>query len=154
MNKTEIDNPSSDFRLEISRIISASAEKLFDAWITPELLVKWWGPKNVICPSASIDLKVGGKYKIANQFEDGSILWIYGIFDQIIRPEKLVYTWNLNEGQDGPELVTVSFSPKGKSTKVTIIHERISSLEIYQSHTAGWQGCLDSLALQIKAPIN
>ena len=67
--------------LVVRRRINATAEKLFAAWTRPELLVRWWGPQGVACPAAEIDLRVGGSYRIANQFPDGTLVWIAGVFE-------------------------------------------------------------------------
>ena len=41
--------------LVVRRLINATREKLFAAWTEPELLVRWWGPQGVTCPTAEID---------------------------------------------------------------------------------------------------
>jgi uncharacterized protein YndB with AHSA1/START domain len=66
--------PSENLSLIVRRTIAATPARLFDAWTTPELLTQWWGPANVTCPAAEVDLRVGGQYRIANQMPDGSVL--------------------------------------------------------------------------------
>jgi uncharacterized protein YndB with AHSA1/START domain len=131
--------------LVVRRHISASPEKLFAAWTQPTLLVRWWGPLGVACPAAEIDLRVGGAYRIANQFPDGTVVWIAGIFEVIEPPHRLTYTWKL-ESQDGPlERVTVCFEAHGRATEVVVTHERIPYESARTSHERGWIGCLESL---------
>jgi uncharacterized protein YndB with AHSA1/START domain len=132
--------------LVVRRRINATREKLFAAWTEPALLMRWWGPQGVACPAAEIDLRVGGSYRIANQFPDGKVIWIVGIFEVIEPPHRLTYTWKL-ESQDGPvERVTVSFEAHGAATEVVVTHERIPDEAARTSHERGWIGCLDSLA--------
>jgi uncharacterized protein YndB with AHSA1/START domain len=131
--------------LIVRRRIHATPEKLFAAWTEPAHLVQWWGPQGVACPAAEIDLRVGGAYRIANRFPDGTIVWIAGVFELIEPPDRLVYTWRL-ESQDGPlERVTVCFDRLGASTEVVVTHERIADEATRTSHERGWGGCLDSL---------
>jgi uncharacterized protein YndB with AHSA1/START domain len=131
--------------LVVRRRINATREKLFAAWTRPEFVVRWWGPQGVACPAAEIDLRVGGSYRIANQFPDGTVVWIAGIFETIDPPHRLAYTWKL-ESKNGPvERVTVCFEAHGASTDVVVTHERIPDDSARTSHERGWIGCLDSL---------
>lgn len=136
--------------LVISKIIPASPERLFDAWTQPEQLKQWWGPESVACIEAEVDLRVGGRYRIGNQFPDGSVVWITGTFHLIDAPHKLVYSWQV--GTDShEELVTVSFYPtKDGNTEVTIMHERIPDKTARDSHQQGWFGCLSKLSLYVR----
>jgi len=131
--------------LVVRRRINAIPEKLFAAWTQPALLVRWWGPQGVACPAAEIDLRVGGSYRIANQFPDGKVIWIAGMFEVIEPPYRLTYSWKL-ESQNGPvERVTVCFVAHGVTTEVVVTHERIPDEAARTSHERGWIGCLDSL---------
>jgi len=131
--------------LIVRRRIHATPEKLFGAWTQPAHLVNWWGPQGVACPAAEIDLRVGGTYRIANRFPDGTVVWITGLFELIEPPHRLVYTWKL-ESQMGPtERVSVCFEQLADSTEVVVTHERIADEAVRTSHERGWNGCLDSL---------
>jgi uncharacterized protein YndB with AHSA1/START domain len=141
------DPQSQDPTLIVRRIIQATPERLFKAWTEPEQLKKWWGPRSVTCVDAEVDLRVGGLYRIANQFSDGKVLWISGEFQLIEPPRKLVYTWRIEPAQQPAELVTVSFEPRASgATEVIIIHEHIPNKAARDRHEQGWFGCLDGLA--------
>jgi uncharacterized protein YndB with AHSA1/START domain len=131
--------------LVVRRRISATPERLFAAWTEPALLAQWWGPRGVVCPAAEIDLRVGGSYRIANQFPDGKVLWIAGMFEVVEPPHRLAYTWKLESLNATTERVTVCFEPHGASTEVIVTHERIPDDAARTSHELGWAGCLDSL---------
>ena len=136
--------------LVITKIIPASPERLFAAWTEPEQLKKWWGPESVTCIEAEVDLRVGGRYRIGNQFADGSVVWISGRFLMIDAPRKLVYSWQVGTNSY-EELVTVSFNPAGDgNTEVTVMHERIPDKTARDSHQQGWFGCFSKLALYVR----
>lgn len=137
--------------LVVRRTIRAPAERLFAAWTEPARLRQWWGPAGVRCTDAEIDLRVGGAYRIANQFPDGDVIWITGEFEQIRAPHKLVYTWRLEPGAQPEERVTVTFAPRDDATEVIVVHERIATPEIRDRHEQGWNGCLDGLARYVAA---
>jgi uncharacterized protein YndB with AHSA1/START domain len=142
--------------LEVRRTIRASAERLYAAWTRPEQLLRWWGPRHVTCVGAEIDLRPGGRYRLANRFLDGRVLWISGAFEQVQPPHRLVYTWFLEPASDGtpppvqlpphPERITVRFEPRQDATEVIVVHERIESEVLSNQHRQGWEGCLERLA--------
>lgn len=139
--------------LVVRRTIQAPPEQLFAAWTQPEQLQRWWGPAGVVCAGAEIDLRVGGRYRIANRLADGRIVWIAGAFERIEAPRILVFTWGLEptSGPAQPERVTVRFEPRGGSvTQVVVLHERIADEAARRSHEQGWQGCLDGLTAHLQ----
>ena len=127
------------------RSIRAPAERLFDAWTQAEHLTQWWGPRGVHCPHAEVDLRVGGRYRIGNQFADGTLVWISGEFEHIARPFELIYTWLIEPATDAPERVMVRFIEADGSTQVIVTHERIADEAKRAEHEQGWFGCLDGL---------
>ena len=132
--------------LIVRQKIRAKAERLFTAWTTPEQLKLWWGPEGVKCTEAEVELRKGGRYRIANQFADGKMVWISGTFEEIERPRKLVYSWGIEPESGEAERVTVQFQESGEYTEVTVTHERIASEAVREMHEQGWLGCLGGLA--------
>jgi len=140
---------SEGLTLRTQRRIAASAERLFDAWTDPEQLTAWWGPAGVCCPAASVDLRVGGAYRIENLLPDGSTVVIEGEFVIVERPRRLVYTWHVRPGPASAERVTVAFDPVGDETDVVITHEKIPDPPTRDDHASGWRGCLEGLAAHL-----
>jgi len=145
MSTTQMLQANDERRLLVQRVILAKPERIFDAWTKPQLLSQWWGPEHVTCTSAEIDLCVGGHYRIENQMADGSTVWISGVFEQIDKPRKLVYSWSTTSESIPCERVTIYFESREEATQISIIHENIPTPELVTSHSAGWEGCLDGL---------
>ncbi|MFT7521669.1 MAG: hypothetical protein ACI9MC_003821 [Kiritimatiellia bacterium] len=135
----------SELSLIVRRVIRAPSARVFKAWTTPDQLRAWWGPKGVACCEAQVDLRPGGSYRIGNQLPDGKIIWIWGEFNTVEAPTKLIYTWNTDSSQDA-ERVTVRFEEHHDGCEVIVVHERIATEPLRVGHNAGWQGCLDGLA--------
>ena len=93
-----------------------------------------------------IYLRVGGAYRIANRLPDGTLLWIFGEFEVVDPPFRLVYTWRIDPSEPGSERVSVQFEPRGDATEVIVVHERIRDAAMRARHEQGWVGCLDNLA--------
>lgn len=144
---TPASNPvGSGKTLTTRRLIAASPERLFEIWTDPSQIQNWWGPSGVDCPFAEVDLREGGKYRIANRLDDGSVIWITGEFEAVEPPNRLIYTWRTDRTPDSIERVTVQFTRRGDQTEVSVVHQLIEDEETLQSHESGWQGCLDGLS--------
>lgn len=142
---------SADIALVVRRIIRATPEQLFEAWTEPSHLLRWWGPQGVTCEGAEVDLRVGGRYRIANALPDGRVLVLNGEFEVVERPSKLVYTWRVDGVSGTPERVTVRFERRDGATEVVVTHERITDEATRDSHRLGWEGCLDGLERHARA---
>ncbi len=64
---------------------------------------------------------------------------------EIVRPEKLVFTWSSAATSDQETVVTVECIEHGLVTQVVLTHERLSSKEMRSLHQAGWLSLLDQL---------
>lgn len=133
--------------LVVTRTYPAPREKVFRAWTEPEELKKWWaaGP-GFTTTIAEVDLRVGGKYRLGMKPPDQEVVHIVGgVYREVQRPSRLVYTWRWEDGDGSETLVTVEFHDKGSSTDVILTHEGFASQESRDQHAHGWAGCLDSL---------
>lgn len=131
--------------LHMLKTIPASPERVFEAWTDPEQLKQWWGPKDVRCVSAEVELRVGGQYRIANELPDGTVLWIGGEFEVIEKPNLLIYTWIVETENPSKERVSVRFKQHEIGTEIVLTHDLISSAVLSDQHRAGWSGCLHGL---------
>ena len=130
--------------LSIRRIIKAPPQKVFAAWTTPSLLMKWWGPAGVVCPQAEIDLRPNGAYRICNRHPDGSTTMDPWRVRARGAAERVDLFWNLGmPGADGSR-VRVRFVPHPEGTELLLAHERLESAA-RAMHLEGWTGCLEKL---------
>jgi uncharacterized protein YndB with AHSA1/START domain len=133
--------------LVVRRTIRATPERLFEAWTRAELLRAWWGPRGVSCSDASIDLRIGGRYRIDNAMPDGRTVIIDGEFLEIEAPRRLVYSWRIDDGENAPpSRVTVRFEAQREGTDVVVFHEKLPNQRARDAHEEGWNGCIDGLA--------
>jgi uncharacterized protein YndB with AHSA1/START domain len=130
--------------LSIRRIIRAPHPRVFDAWTSPDQLMQWWGPRDVQCTAAQVDLRVGGEYRIANLHSDGRVTWISGVFEIVLPPTELVYSWNIEEAGLPTSRVCVEFRPHADGTELILRHDRLVAT-VRDMHSQGWNECLDGL---------
>ena len=135
--------------LEMRRTIRTSREKAFDAWTDPGQLRQWFAvAEGFTTPLAEVDLRVGGRYRLGMKAPgDNPLLIVGGVYQEILPPEKLVFTWQW-ESADPDEtetLVTVEFYEGEGVTEIVLKHELFKDVMQRNKHGEGWVGCLDHL---------
>lgn len=136
------------YSLTISRIFQAPRARLFEAWMNPEDLKKWWHMSlDATTPIAEVDLRVGGRYTLGMTAPDSDeVMALVGKFLIVEPPELLEYTWAWEGAENEPvSTVRVEFKDLGQSTEVVITHGVFVSEQRRQQHIDGWQGCMDQL---------
>lgn len=136
-----------DTSLRLSRIIKADSETVFRAWTEPEHLERWSCPEGLRVADVHVDLRIGGKYRLRMEGPEGQFHTAVGVYREIERPKRLVYTWDWLEEDHrmGETLVTVEFNEMEGSTEVVVIHERFPNSEARDDHETGWTSCLNRL---------
>ncbi len=132
--------------LQIERSFAASAEEVFDAWSSPEVMRRWFHcGADWETPVAEVDLRVGGAVRILMRRPDGREAGAVGEYTVIDRPHRLVLTWTFDEAPANQQLLELSFSESGGKTTVVLTNRDISTDERRESQEEGWRGCLDQL---------
>ena len=129
--------------VRVARTIRADAETLFRAWTEPAELARWWRQEGDgwAFAGASIDLKVGGGFRLAMTGPDGRRHVAVGAYREIRRPVRLVFTWDWVDpaAHVGDTLVTVEFKDAGPgATEVVLVHERFADPSRMGRHEQGW----------------
>jgi uncharacterized protein YndB with AHSA1/START domain len=132
-----------DTVLEITRLIDAAPERVFDAWLQKSW-GEWAGPPGVKGEVTLMEPRVGGRYEIVMRPEGGGELTVGGTYKEIVRPSRLVMSWKWNQ-EERDTLITLTFRPKGKGTEIHMRHEGFANTDRRDSHNRGWTGTLDKL---------
>lgn len=132
--------------IRIERTFAASAEEVFDAWTSPDVMRRWFRCDSAWdTPVAEVDLQVGGKIRVVMRRPGGTEVEAHGIFTLIDRPHRLVMTWTFDDDPSNEQLLELSFIESKGTTTVLLVNSRISTDERRKQQANGWQGCLDEL---------
>jgi uncharacterized protein YndB with AHSA1/START domain len=135
--------------LLITRVFDAARSLVFKAWIEPEHLAHWSGPRGFTVPHSTMDLRPGGAYRSCLRAPDGTEHWVQGIYREIIEPERLVFThaWEDEDGRPGLEtLVTVTFAEQAGRTTMRFHQAMFDSKASRDGHEGGWSSSFERLA--------
>ena len=132
--------------VRIDRTFAASAEEVFDAWTSPEVMRRWFHPApDWGTPEAEVDLRVGGKVRVVMRRPDGSENEAQGEYTLIDRPHRLVMTWTFDDDPSNEQRIELSFSESEGATTVVMLNSGISTDERRSRQDAGWRGCFGEL---------
>lgn len=138
-------NVATELKLETSRVINASRETLFDAWLDPTMLARFMTPMpDMEIPEAKTDARVGGRFLVVMRAGDQDLPH-EGTYKEIDRPNRLAFTWESPMSPIEDSTVTVDFAEADGGTKVTLNHVRFPSEESRDNHMGGWTHILQSL---------
>ena len=132
--------------VRIERTFAASADDVFDAWTSAEVMRRWLHPApDWDTPEAEVDLRVGGKVRVVMRRPDGTEIESQGEYTLIERPQRLVMTWTFGDDRSNEQLIELSFSESEGSTTVLMVNSGISTDERRDGQDGGWRGCFDEL---------
>jgi uncharacterized protein YndB with AHSA1/START domain len=139
---------SSAWELVISRAFDAPRALVFAAWTDPARLVRWWGPKGFRTPSCKMDVREGGAFRICMRSPEGTDHWVQGVFREVVKPERLAFTWAWEDEDGKPKhetVVRVDFTEQGGKTRLRMQQGAFESATARDQHESGWGSALDCL---------
>jgi uncharacterized protein YndB with AHSA1/START domain len=126
VDKTLKTTTPSDLEFAMTREFDAPRHLVFEAMTRPELIKRWFGCAAFALPICEIDLRVGGAYRYVMRSPDGVDSTLQGIYRDIVRPERIVFTERFSmAGFTSDEYqVTSTFIESGGRTTLTttILH--------------------------------
>ncbi|GLY07841.1 SRPBCC domain-containing protein [Actinoplanes sp. NBRC 101535] len=139
--------------LDVTRVMPASPDQIWSAWIDPTAIARWWGPDGFTSTVRELDVREGGRFDVVMQGPDGSTFENLYLFDTVEAGMRVTYVH-----QGAPEhglapsrsVVTIEEVDAGKRTSVTLRSfyasesDRKKHLVVFQA-AAGAQQLLERL---------
>jgi uncharacterized protein YndB with AHSA1/START domain len=105
----------------ISRVFKAPRELVFAAFIDPQHIGSWWGPRGFTTTTQKSDIRPGGEWIYVMHGPDGVDYPNWTRYQEVVRPERLVY----EHGGGAPDSpahfhVTVTFIERPEGTELTM----------------------------------
>ncbi len=128
----------------IRRILSASCEEVFDAWLDAEGMREWMCPGLVINCEVELEPRVGGHFRIVMMTPDAQFVNT-GEFRVLDRPAKLQFTWVSSRWAHQETLVTVELHRHEAYCELVLTHERFPLQHSAGQLVKGWTEILEKL---------
>jgi uncharacterized protein YndB with AHSA1/START domain len=143
-------NVSPDADAIISEIqITAPPERVFQALIDPQQVVRWWGQKGIYrCTDFEAELRTGGKWRSTGIGPDGRAFEVHGEILEVDPPRILAYSWVSSWTGEAKTTVRWELEPQSQGTLVSIRHSGFAAHPELAQNYRGWPrmlGWLQSL---------
>jgi uncharacterized protein YndB with AHSA1/START domain len=120
-----------DEEILITREFDAPRRLVYEAYTTPELVMRWWSGRRGEMKVADIDLRVGGRWRYVMIANGGYEVAFHGEYREIVPDERIVTT-EVYEGMPAvgePAIDIVTFTEDDGRTTLQILM-RVSSREL------------------------
>ncbi len=106
--------------LYLSRIYDAPVQRVWDAWVDPEQVARWWGPRGFSLTTEHKDVRAGGSWKYVMHGPDGVDYPNHTKFLEVDEGARLVYDHGGSDDRPPMFRVTVTFEAVGERTKMEL----------------------------------
>ena len=125
-------------KIQVRTSVMADIQKVWDYYTSPEHITQWnFADPSWHCPSASNDMKIGGRYVARMEARDGSFGFDFeAIYTEINILESFIY-------QFGERFAKIEFNNMNNQTEVIITFdpETENPIELQKN---GWQAILNN----------
>jgi uncharacterized protein YndB with AHSA1/START domain len=126
----------------INHLFHTSIEKVFDAWLRPDLIKQWlFKTPGIEIIGIKIDPKVDGEFLITTRNDTGKIISYFGAFQQFERPNLLLFSLEAPDHFPGVSLVTVDLQPTKTGCELNFTQTGVEP-ELVED---GWKRMLENL---------
>jgi uncharacterized protein YndB with AHSA1/START domain len=132
-------------KITVETVVNAPVARVWEAWTNPADIVEWnFASSDWRCPSAHVDLRVGGVYSARMEAKDGSLGFDFAATISAVEPESLLQ-YDLGDVRK----VDVRFesTPAGVRVSETFDAEDQNTAEMQRS---GWQAILDNFCRHVE----
>lgn len=139
----------------LHRVMRASPEKIYRAFLQPAALAKWIPPYGFTCDVHHLDAKVGGTFRMSfTNFTTGNSDSFGGEYLELVPNELLRYTDTFDDPNlPGEMTVSVVLKPVMCGTDVSITQSGIPEAIPTEMCYLGWQESLAQLAHLVEPEI-
>lgn len=144
-------------KIQITKNFNVSAEKVYDAWLDPEMIGRWmFGPelRDEEIIKLQTNPEAGGTFSfVVNR--GGEELDHKGTYRKVDRPNQLVFTWGVNEEAGSESVVSITIESTGSGCRLTLVHEFDPKWAKYADRTKeGWSTMLTKLKELLNKSLN
>jgi len=153
----------------VTRVFDAPVERVWQAWVEPEMVMQWWGPTGFTSPSAEMDVREGGTSLVCMRAPveyGGQDMYNTWTYTKIVPLQRMEYIIRFAD-KDGNKItpaqagipdgvpedghhVVVFKDLGGSRTEMTVTEHGYTSEQARDLSKLGLEQCLDKMAAIVK----
>ncbi len=140
--------PAATNTIRLHRVLRATPERVYRAFLDPEAKVKWLPPHGFTAKIHHLEAKVGGTYKMSfTNFTTGKSHSFGGTYLELTPYERIRYTDRFDDPNlPGEMQVTIEIKKVFCGTELNIMQEGVPAIIPAEACYMGWQESLQLLA--------
>lgn len=141
--------------IRLHRVLRATPEKVYRAFLEPDAMAKWLPPDGFTCKVQHMDAKVGGTYKMSfTNFTTGQTHSFGGKYVELVPNQRIRYTDQFDDPNlPGEMTATIELKKVSCGTELTIVQEGVPAAIPAEMCYLGWQESLILLAKLVEPDI-
>ncbi len=141
--------------IRLHRVLRATPEKVYKAFLDPEAMAKWLPPNGFTARVHEMDAKIGGTYKMSfTNFTTGKSHSFGGEYLELTPHERIRYTDKFDDPNLPGEIqTTISLKKASCGTELNIVQEGVPAAIPAEACYLGWQESLTLLAKLVESDI-
>lgn len=141
--------------IRLHRVLRASPERIYRAFLDPDAMAKWLPPNGFTGKVHQMDAQVGGGYRMSfTNFSTGSSHSFSAKYTELTPHERLRYTSTFdNPGLPGEMPTTITLRKVSCGTELNVVQEGVPAVIPVEACHLGWQESLILLAKLVEAEI-
>jgi uncharacterized protein YndB with AHSA1/START domain len=141
--------------IRLHRVIRATPEKVYKAFLDADAVAKWLPPDGFTCRVDRLDARVGGSYRMGfTNFSTGTRIPFGGEFLELVPNERIRYTDRFEDPNLPGEIrTTIVLKKVSVGTDLDIVQEGVPETIPPESCYLGWQDSLVLLARLVEADV-
>jgi len=135
--------------LRLVHVFKAPIERVFAAWTDPDQFVQWMCPPGFGLDRCELDARTGGTWRVHGYKPDGSHFAKSGVYREVRRPERLVFTWAHHADDTFASLrghettVDLTFRGIGNTTELVLVQGPFIDRPNFSGHSECWRVSFD-----------
>lgn len=141
--------------VRLHRIVRATPEKLYRAFLTPAAMAKWLPPYGFTCEVHQMEARVGGRFKMSfTHFGSGNGHAFGGEYRELVPNQRIRYSDTFDDPNLPGEMVTtVTLQAVSCGCEVQVVQEGIPDAIPPEMCYLGWQESLAQLMTLVEPNI-
>ena len=141
--------------LRLHRVLRATPEKVYRAFLDADALAKWLPPNGFTCKVHEMNAKVGGGFRMSfTNFSTGNGHSFSGTYVELKPHERIRYIEKFDDPNlPGEMKTTITLKKVSCGTEVSIVQEGIPAAIPVEACYLGWQESLNQLAKLVEPEI-
>lgn len=103
--KLAVAAPATSPVILMTRMLDAPRALVWKCMTEKDRFARWWGSRGSTNTITDFDVRIGGKWRVVQKDQDGNEFIFFGFYREIVKPERLVNTFGMENMFVGKEIL-------------------------------------------------